>query len=308
MGTTGNPGASVSSLKAARCHQHMSGTWMDWLTAPLQYEFMRLALLAGGLVGVLCPVMGAFLVVQRMSLMGNVVAHSVLPGLVLAHVLRWPLLVGAFGFGLASTTVVAWVRSHSRIKADAIMALILASFFALGVVFITLFNAQLNLEALLFGDILSVTRSDLWQVGIIAALTVVLVVLFYKELLFFTFDRAGAQAMGLPVQVIDGGLTVATTLAIVASLKTVGVILVVAMMVGPAIAAYLWVKELHSLLVLSALLGAGGSGVGIYLSYYLDLPSGAAIALVMFVLFWLSLIISPSQGLLGYWWRRLGAE
>ncbi|WP_008309541.1 metal ABC transporter permease [Leptolyngbya sp. PCC 6406] len=279
---------------------------MDWLTVPLGYDFMRLALLAGMLVGVLCPVMGAFLVVQRMSLMGNVVAHSVLPGLVLAHALRWPLIIGAFSFGLLSTTVIAWVRSHSRIKADAIMALILASFFALGVVFITLFQSQLNLEALLFGDILSVTRSDIAQVGAIAIVTVVLIRLFYKELLFFTFDRAGAQAMGLPVQIIDGGLTVATTLAIVASLKTVGVILVVAMMVGPAIAAYLWVKELHSLLGLSALFGILTSVVGIYLSYYLDLPSGAAIALTIFGVFWFSLLASPSQGLLGRWWRQLG--
>jgi manganese/iron transport system permease protein len=274
---------------------------MDWLSAPWGYEFMRLALVAGVLVGVLCPVMGAFLVVQRMSLMGNVVAHSVLPGLVVAHVLQWPLLVGAFGFGLASTSVITWVRSHSRIKADAIMALILASFFALGVVFITLFNAQLNLEALLFGDILSVTQADIWQVAIITALTAAGIRLFYKELLFFSFDRAGAQAVGLPVKVIDGGLTVATTLAIVAGLKTVGVILVVAMMVGPAIAAYLWVQELHTLLFLSGGLGALASVVGIYLSYYLDLPSGAAIALVIFGLFWISLLVSPSQGLLWQW-------
>ena len=277
---------------------------MDWLTVPLDYEFMRLALLAGILVGILCPVMGAFLVVQRLSLMSNVVAHSVLPGLVIAHVLRWPLLLGAFGFGLVSTTVVAWVKAHSRIKADAIMALVLSSFFALGVVLITLFNAQLNLEALLFGDILSVQVSDLWQVATITALTVGLIRLFYKELLFFTFDRVGAQAMGLPVQGIDAGLTVATTLAIVASLKTVGVILVVAMMVGPAIAAYLWVKELHTLLLLAAVLGSLESITGIYLSYYWDLPSGAAIALVSFAVFWVSLVISPRQGWLGQWWQR----
>jgi manganese/iron transport system permease protein len=277
---------------------------MDWLTTPLDYEFMRLALLAGLLVGVLCPVMGAFLVVQRLSLMSNVVAHSVLPGLVIAHVLRWPLLLGAFGFGLVSTTVVTWVKAHSRVKADAIMALVLSSFFALGVVMITLFNAQLNLEGLLFGNILSVQVSDLWQVAAITALTVGLIRLFYKELLFFTFDRVGAQAMGLPVQIIDTGLTVATTLAIVASLKTVGVILVVAMMVGPAIAAYLWVKELHTLLLLAAVLGSAESVTGIYLSYYWDLPSGAAIALVSFGVFWVSLVISPRQGWLGQWWQR----
>lgn len=276
---------------------------MEWLIDPLGYEFMRRALLAGVLVGLLCPVVGGFLMVQRLSLMGNVVAHSVLPGLALAHALGWPLLLGAFGFGLLSTTVIAWVRSHSRIKADAIMALTLASFFALGVVLITLFGTQMDLEGLLFGDILSVTRHDITQVAAIAGMTLLAIRLCYKELLFFTFDRAGAQAAGLPVQTIDGGLTVAATLAIVASLQTVGVILVVAMMVGPAVAAYLWVRELHELLLLAAALGAAESLVGIYLSYYLDLPSGAAIALTVFAVFWISLMISPSQGLLGRWWR-----
>jgi manganese/iron transport system permease protein len=278
---------------------------MAWLLTPLNYEFMRLALLAGLLVGVLCPVVGAFLIVQRMALMGNVVSHSVLPGLALAYALRLPLLVGAFIFGLLSTGIIAWVRSHSRIKADAIMALILSSFFALGVVFISLFRAQINLEALLFGDILSVARSDIAQVAGITVVTLLTIRLFYKELLFFTFDPAGAEAVGLPVQIIDGGLTVATTLAIVASLKTVGVILVVAMMVGPAIAAYLWVRELHTLLILAAALGALESIVGIYLSYYLDLPSGAAIALTVFAVFWVSFLFSPSQGILWRWLPRL---
>lgn len=277
---------------------------MDWVTDPFRYEFMRLALVSGALVGVLCPVVGALLIVQRMALISNVVAHSVLPGLVIAYAVRWPLLIGAFVSGLLSTTVIAWVRSHSRIKADAIMALVLSSFFALGVVCITLFRTRLNLEALLFGDVLSVTPTDLWQVGAIAAIVVLAVRSFYKELLFFTFDRGGAEAAGLPVHHIDLGLTVATTLAIVASLKTVGVILVVAMVVGPAITAYLWVRELHTMLMLGAALGILESLLGIYASFYLDLPSGAAISLTIFAIFWLSFAVSPTQGGLQRWLKR----
>ncbi|MBF2034350.1 MAG: metal ABC transporter permease [Leptolyngbyaceae cyanobacterium T60_A2020_046] len=277
---------------------------MDWVTDPLRYEFMRLALVSGALVGVLCPVVGALLIVQRMALISNVVAHSVLPGLVIAYAVRWPLLIGALVSGLLSTTVIAWVRSHSRIKADAIMALVLSSFFALGVVCITLFRTRLNLEALLFGDILSVTPTDLWQVGAIVAIVVLAVRSFYKELLFFTFDRGGAEAAGLPVHHIDLGLTVATTLAIVASLKTVGVILVVAMVVGPAITAYLWVRELHTMLMLGAALGILESLLGIYASFYLDLPSGAAISLTIFAIFGLSFAVSPTQGGLQRWLKR----
>ncbi len=269
---------------------------MDWLIAPLAYDFMRSALVAAALVGILCPVVGTFLIVQRMALMGNVLSHSVLPGLALAYALRIPLLLGAFVFGLLSTLLISWVRSHSRVKADAIMAITMSSFFALGVVLISVLKTQLDLEGFLFGNILTIQRTDIGQVMVITLLTVVAVALFYKELLFFTFDRAGAQAVGLPVQTIDFGLTIATTLAIVGSLKTVGVILVLSMMVGPAITAYLWVRELHTMLVVSSGVGIGASLTGIYLSYYFDWPSGAAIALVIFALFAVSFGVSPTQG------------
>jgi manganese/iron transport system permease protein len=199
--------------------------------------------------------------------------------------------------------VIAWVPSHSRIKADAIMALILSSFLALGIILISLLNTRLDVEALLFGSILTITRSDIIQVAVITVLAALAIWFSYKELLFFTFDRTGAQAVGLPVQAIDLGVTIATTLAIVAGLKTVGVILVIAMMVGPGISAYLWVRELHTLLWLAMAIGVGASVVGIYLSYYFDLPSGAVIALTIFAVFWISFLGSPAQGNFGRWRR-----
>jgi manganese/iron transport system permease protein len=271
---------------------------MDWLFDPLAYEFIRNAMLAGILAGVLCPVVGTYLIVQRMSLLGNVLSHSVLPGLAIAHFLRWDLLIGAFVFGMFSTGLITWVKAQSRIKADAIMALTLAAFFALGVALLTILRSTLDLESLLFGDLLSVTRADLWHMALITLGLLAAIKLFYKELLFFTFDPSGAEAMGLPVTVINWGLTAAVTLTIVTGMKAVGVILVIALMVGPALTAFLLVKELHWMMIVGAALGAAASVIGIYLSYYLDIPSGPTIALAVFALFLLALLVSPSQGIL----------
>lgn len=271
---------------------------MDWLIQPLTYEFIRYALVAGIIAGMLCPVVGTYLIVQRLSLLGNVLSHAVLPGLAIAHFLGVNLLLGAFVFGMASSGLITWVQAQSRIKADAIMALILASFFALGVVLLTTLRSQLDLESLLFGDLLSVAPADLWQMGLITAGILVSVKLLYKELLFYTFDPVGAAALGLPVAAIRWGLTAAVTLTIVIGMKAVGVILVIALMIGPALTAYLLVKELHWMMVVGALLGVVESMIGVYLSFFLDLPTGPTIALTVFSLFGLALFLSPSQGIL----------
>lgn len=255
---------------------------MHWFLDLLNYDFMRLALIAGILVGVLCPIVGSFLIVQRMAMLGDVVAHAILPGLAIAHFLGINLLLGAFLFGMMSTFIIAWIQLQSRIKVDTAMALTFASFFALGVTLLTLFKSSLDLEDLLFGNILSITLGDIREIVTIGIIILVAIRCFYKELLFFTFDRQGAEAMGLPVQVLNLGLMAGITLTIIASMKAVGVILVIALMVGPAATAYLFVKELHWMMILGAGLGAIASLVGLYLSYYLNVPSGPAIALTVF--------------------------
>jgi manganese/iron transport system permease protein len=271
---------------------------LSWLLDPLSYEFMRNALTVGLFIGILCPVIGTYLVVQRMALLGDVIAHAVLPGLAIADFFNVELLVGAFVSGMLSTSVITWIRTQSRVKPDAAMALTFASFFALGVTLLTLLQNRLDLEELLFGDILSVAPMDSVRTGMIAFVVLVLVRLFYKELLFFTFDKLGAEAIGLPVHLINFGLISAITLTIIAGIQTVGVILIVALMIGPAITAYLLVKELHLVMIVGAAIGAIASLVGMYISYYLDLPSGPAIALTVFVFFVLALLFSPSQGIL----------
>ena len=271
---------------------------MNWLLEPFTYEFMRQALMAGVLIGILCPIIGTYLIVQRMALLGDVVAHAVLPGLAIANFLNFPLLTGAFISGMFSTFVTSWIRSQSKVKVDTAMAITFSSFFSLGVALLTGLRSRLDLEELLFGDILSITPADVWQIGLITLGVLLGVKVFYKELLFFTFDRLGAEAVGLPVAAINFGLMAAITLTIVASIKTVGVILVVALMVSPAAAAYLLTQELHRMMAVGAGLGVFSCMAGMYISYYLNTPSGPAIALTLFACFLLALLFSPSQGVL----------
>lgn len=271
---------------------------LEWLLEPLAFEFMRNALITGILVGILCPVVGTYLIVQRMALLGDVMAHSVLPGLAIAFFLRVNILFGAFVSGLLSAFFIAWLRSQTRIKVDAVMALIFSSFFALGVLLITLLRNKLDLDSFLFGDILGVTLTDVGRTVVVTLLILCLVKLFYKELLFYTFDRDGAEAIGLPVDLIYLGLMAAVTLTIIASMQTVGVVLVVSLLVGPAITAYLFVKELHQMMGFGAIIGVISSISGMYISYYLNIPSGPSIVLVGFGLFLLAVLFSPTQGIL----------
>ncbi|MBW4515919.1 MAG: metal ABC transporter permease [Timaviella obliquedivisa GSE-PSE-MK23-08B] len=271
---------------------------LNLLLEPLGYEFMRNAIAIGVLVGILCPVVGSYLIVQRMALLGDVIAHCVLPGLSISFFFGVDILIGAFSTGILGSLLIAWIRSQTRVKVDAAMALTFSTFFALGVTLITVLKNKLDLDSFLFGDILGVTPHDIQRTFVIAALILFVVKLFYKELLFYTFDKTGAQAIGLPINMLYFGFMAAITLTIIASMQAVGVILVISLLIGPALTAYLLVKELHQMMILGAILGAIASISGVYLSYYQNLPSGPAIVLVSSSLFLLALLLSPSQGIL----------
>ncbi len=271
----------------------------NWLIEPLEFEFMRQAIAIGCCLGILSAVVGSYLILQQMGMMSGVISHAVLPGISIAFFLKINVAIGAFIAGVLSALVVMGIKTRSHIKVDAAMALTLTSFLALGVILITsLQTNQIDLNNILFGDILGVTPKDVWRTAIITAIVLLLTKLFYKELEFYTFDPLGAKACGLPVNTIYFGLICAITLTIVASMQTVGVLLVMSLLVGPAITAYLLVKELHQMMILGAIIGASSSIAGMYFSYYLDLPSGAAIVMVVFTIFLLALLFSPTQGIL----------
>ena len=273
-----------------------------YLIDPLQYEFMQRSLIIAILVGLICAVVGSYLMVQRLALLGDAISHSVLPGLAIAFMLGTNIFVGAFIAGVLSTMAIAWIRARSPIKEDAAMGIVFSAFFALGVTLITLIQKdnKIDLNHFLFGNILGVTQQDVVDTALISAFVLLVVILLYKELLFYTFDPLGAQAAGLPVNLLNFGLMVLIALTIVASMKTVGVILVLSLLITPGATAYLLVQRLHQVMFLGAAIGVVASVSGMYLSYFYNLPSGPAIVLVVSGFFLLAFLFSPTQGIFTY--------
>jgi manganese/iron transport system permease protein len=271
---------------------------MDLLLEPLQYAFMQRAVTVAVLVGVICAVVGSYLMVQRLALLGDAISHSVLPGLAIAFVIGANIFVGAFIAGVLSTMAIAWIRARSPIKEDAAMGIVFSACFALGITLITLIqhDNKIDLNHFLFGNILGVTFDEVWQTALISVLVLVVVALLYKELLFYTFDPLGAQAAGLPTNLLNFGLMVLIALTIVASMKAVGVVLVLSLLITPGAIAYLLVNRLHQVMLLGAAIGVVSSISGMYLSYFYNLPSGPAIVLVVSGLFIVALLFSPSYG------------
>ncbi|NBD32837.1 MAG: iron chelate uptake ABC transporter family permease subunit, partial [Cyanobacteria bacterium] len=210
------------------------------------------------------------------------------------------IFVGAFIAGVISAVMIAWVRTRSPIKEDAAMGIIYSAFFSLGITLISIVqkNNKVDLLHFLFGNILGVTTRDVVNTAVITVIVLTVIVLLYKELLFYTFDPEGAQAAGLPINLLDFGLIILMSLTIVASLTTVGLALVVAMLITPGATAYLLVKRLQQMMIFGSVIGVIASISGMYLSYYFNIPSGPAIVMVAFTFFMLAFLLSPTQGVL----------
>lgn len=273
---------------------------MEALLEPLQYGFMQRSLVVAVIVGIICAVVGCYLMVQRLALLGDAISHSVLPGLAIAFMVGANIFIGAFIAGIISTVFINIIRTRSQIKEDAAMGIVFSAFFALGITLITVIQKdnKIDLNHFLFGNILGVTLGDVRDTAIIALIVLAIVFLLYKELLFYTFDKLGAQAVGLPVGVLDFSLMILIGMTIVASLKAVGVILVLSLLITPAATAYLLVTRLHQMMFLGVIFGILSSISGMYISYFYNLPSGPAIVLVATGLFILAFLFSPTQGIL----------
>jgi manganese/iron transport system permease protein len=271
---------------------------LETLLEPLQYSFMQRSLIVAVVVGIICAVVGSYLMVQRLALLGDAISHSVLPGLAIAYLMGANIFIGAFIAGIISTIFINLIRTRSNIKEDTAMGIVFSAFFALGITLITTIqkDTKIDLNHFLFGNILGVTATDVRDTLIIAFIVIAVVVLLYKELLFYTFDKLGAQAVGLPINLLDLGLMMLIGLTIVASLKAVGVILVLSLLITPAATAYLLVNRLHQVMILGVGVAVTSSVAGMYLSYFYNLPSGPAIVLVTSGIFILAFLFSPSQG------------
>jgi len=273
---------------------------LDYLLDPLQYAFMQRSLIVAILVGIICSVVGSYLMVQRLALLGDAIGHSLLPGLAIAFALGLNIFVGAFIAGVISTVIIAIIHTRSPIKEDAAMGIVFSAFFALGITLITTIQKdnKIDLNHFLFGNILGVTSGEVRDTAIITALVLFSVFMLYKELLFYSFDPIGAQASGLPIGLLNSSLMILIALTVVASMKVVGVILVLSLLITPGATAYLLVPRLHQVMLLGGAIGVFSSVSGMYLSYYFNLPSGPAIVLVVSGLFTLAFLFSPTYGML----------
>jgi manganese/iron transport system permease protein len=259
---------------------------IDFFLAPLEYEFFVRALVASALVGVACAVVGAFVVLKGMSFVGDAVSHSAFPGVVLAYLLGLPIILGGAVAAIGTALGIGALTRRSGLRADAVIGVLFAGMFALGVaLFSSIPNYVGDLFHFLFGDVLGISFADLISLTVLASLLLLIVWVLWKELLFATFDPLGAGAAGLPVRRLDDLLLILIAVTIVVSLQAVGIVLVVAMITTPAATAQLLVKRFGQMIALAAVIGVASSIVGLYVSYALDIASGASIVLTETVAF-----------------------
>lgn len=267
------------------------------LLTPLTYGFMQRGLLAALLVGVLCSIIGCYVVLRSMAFLGDAMAHAVLPGVAIAFLLGYNLTLGALAAALIVALGVGLFSRRGAIKEDTAIGVLFAAALSLGVVLISTFRTYaVDLSHILFGNVLGVSNLDLWLTAGLGALILVAILVFYRPFLVISFDPILAATLRMRVDFYRNLLLILLALTIVVSMQTVGVGLVAALLVTPAATAYLLVRRLPSMMALSALFGAFSSLTGLFASYYLNVASGAAIVLTATILFLLAFLFSPSRG------------
>lgn len=258
---------------------------LEWITVPLSFGFMQRALVVAMIVGAVCSVLSCFLILKGWSLMGDAISHAVLPGIVLAFVAGLPLSVGAFAAGLSCAAITGYLKENSRVKEDTVMGIVFSGMFALGLVLFTKIETDQHLNHILFGNLLGVSTADMIEAAIVAGGTLAIVLAKRKDLLLYCFDPLHARAIGLPVRVIHYGLLVLLALAIVASLKAVGIILVVAMLIAPGAIAYLLTDSFDRMLMIAAAAAITSCVGGTFISFHIDGATGPCIVLLQSLLF-----------------------
>lgn len=281
---------------------------MAFIEAVIQYGFLQKALLTSVMVGIICGIIGCFIILRGMALMGDAISHAVLPGVAISYMLGINFLIGAVLSGIITAIGIGFVSQNSRIKNDISIGIMFTAAFALGIILITLMKSSTDLYHILFGNVLAVRPSDMWITLGIGVFVLLSIFLLYKEFLVTSFDSTMAEVYGLPVRLLHYFLMTLLTLVTVASLQTVGIILVVAMLITPAATAYLLTDRLSTMLFLSAGIGTLASIAGLYFSFTYNLASGATIVLIATLFFLLAFFFSPRQGLIRKFIKKNSGE
>ncbi|MDP3408331.1 metal ABC transporter permease [Bosea sp. (in: a-proteobacteria)] len=257
----------------------------SWLIAPLTHEFMQRGLVVAVIVGVVCAVLSCFLILKGWSLMGDAVSHAVLPGIVLAQILGLPLAAGAFVAGLSCSLAIGYLKENSRVKEDTVMGIVFSGMFALGLVMFVKVESDQHLLHILFGNMLGVRWADIAETAAIAVPTIAIMLAKRRDFLLVAFDPAHARAIGLPVRWLNFGLLMLLALTIVAALKAVGIILVVAMLIAPGAIGFLTTRRFDAMLAVAVVAATLSSVLGTILSFHLDGATGPCIVVVQAVFF-----------------------
>jgi manganese/iron transport system permease protein len=277
---------------------------IEWLTKPLTYEFMQRGLLASTLVGVLCAVVGCYVVLRGMAFLGDALAHAILPGVAIAYLLNGNLMLGALAAALVVALLIGFLSRQGTIKEDTAIGILFAAALSLGVLLISSIRTYaVDLTHILFGNVLGVSSEDLMLTAVLGMVVLGFIVVFYREFLVMSFDPVLAATLRMRAERFRTLMLILLALTIVVSMQTVGVGLVAAMLVTPGAAAYLLTRRLSSMMIVAGFIGAVSSVIGLYLSFYLSVASGAAVVLTATVIFMLAYLFAPARGLLPRRWQ-----
>ena len=265
---------------------------------PLTYDFMQRALIVAILVGAVSAVLSCFLVLKGWSLMGDAISHAVLPGIVIAYVIGLPIAIGAFVAGLFAAVSTGYLKDNSRIKEDTAMGIVFTGMFAVGLVLLSRIETDQHLSHIMFGDMLGVTWQDLIETAVIALGTLLIVLAKRRDFLLYAFDPQHARAIGLPVKLLHYGLLALLSITIVASLKAVGIILVVAMLIAPGAIGFLLAKRFEAMLAIAMTVAIASGVLGTLISFSINGATGPCIVLIQSAVFLVALLFAPGSGLL----------
>ncbi|MFD2237662.1 metal ABC transporter permease [Aureimonas populi] len=258
---------------------------IDMLLLPFQFGFMRNAFLIAAIVAVPTALLSCFLVLKGWALMGDAVTHAVLPGIVLAYIFGFPLILGAFAAGMFTAVATGYLAENSRVKHDTVMGVVFSGMFGLGIVLYTSITSDAHLDHILFGNMLGVQAEDLWTAGLIALFVTVALLLKWKDLMLHAFDAAQARASGLPVGLLHYGLLTILSLAIVATMSATGLILAVGLLIAPGAIAFLVTRSFGKMLAISVVVCLASMFAGVYASFFLDSAPAPTVILILTAVF-----------------------
>ncbi|HCT8993845.1 TPA: metal ABC transporter permease [Staphylococcus aureus] len=256
------------------------------------YQFLNRALITSIIVGIVCGTVGSLIVLRGLSLMGDAMSHAVLPGVALSFLFGIPMFVGALITGMIASIFIGYITSSSKTKPDAAIGISFTAFLASGIIIISLINTTTNLYHILFGNLLAITNSAFLTTIVIGSIVLILIIIFYRPLMISTFDPTFSRMSGLNTTLLHYFVMLLLSLVTVASIQTVGIILVVALLITPASTAFLISKKLYSMMIIASLISVISSIVGLYYSYIYNIPSGATIVLCTFVIYIITLFFT----------------